>query len=93
MLGVTEKFMNEADIEKLHSVAVALQLSRAIVCEDFSGECSAYTQFVRQTIDFTKDGILSGDEKAALDKTRRELKKAVEKGQEAFKEARGKSLK
>ena len=93
MLGVTEKFMNETDIEKLHSVAVALQLSRAIVCEDLSGECSAYTQFVRQTIEFTKDGILSGDEKVALYKTRQELQKAIEKGQAAFKEARGKSSK
>ncbi|MCB0363462.1 MAG: hypothetical protein KDD35_12105 [Bdellovibrionales bacterium] len=82
MLNVSDKFLNESDIEKLHKVAVDLQLSRAIVCQDVGSECTVYLDFINKLIEYTKDGHLSPSEKTFLEKKRQELAEAVKKGEE-----------
>lgn len=79
MLNVSDKFLNESDIERLHKVAVDLQLSRAIVCQDVGRECTVYLNFINKLIEYTKDGHLSPSEKTFLEKKRQELAEAVKR--------------
>ena len=82
MLDITGKFLNETDIKRLHSAAVATQQARVVSCSNFNDECSIYGKFVSLVIDSSKDSVISSAEKRTLFEKREALKEAIKAGKE-----------
>lgn len=80
MIQVASKFINDPDIKKAHDAAVATQLTRAMSCTDFNGECTMYGSLISHIIDATADGSMSPEEKKALMGELDDLKKVTAEG-------------
>jgi hypothetical protein len=80
MLNLAEKFMSEKDARKLHEVAVATQLARAVTCTDISGECDSYSEFVNLVIRGSEDGVVSPTERDEMGKTLVKLRSSIDRG-------------
>lgn len=80
MLTVSNKLSQEPDVRTLHRVAVDTESLRLVTCADYHGECDLYGEFLSTTIDVSKDGDLSSDDRARLQKMNADLKKTVAEG-------------
>ena len=84
ILQVSEKFMDDPDVEKLHKVIVDFQFSRAVTCDDVDGECRKYSNFLQMLIDDSKNGEFSPEERVAHVKAFVDLKKSIKSSREVL---------
>lgn len=77
---VSEKFLNEHSAEALHRTATALQLSRAVSCENYNGECEAFSDFLSEAIKLSENNKFEAGSQMKLRKKYDELVVIIEEG-------------
>ena len=80
MIQVASKFINDANAERVHSAAVATQLTRAMSCTDYNGECTIYGSLISHIIEATADNSVTPQEKQKLVEELDQLKRARSEG-------------
>jgi hypothetical protein len=80
LVKTSDKFANESDVQKLRQVAIAMESTRTLNCENYNNECTLFAEFLSMAIRLTAKGTLSADERKSLQDKATEIRSAVEEG-------------
>ncbi|MBY0451859.1 MAG: hypothetical protein K2P92_02410 [Bdellovibrionaceae bacterium] len=85
--NVSLKFFDERDPVALHKAALGLQLTRAMNCMEYNGECAGFSDFLSEAINLSQDGHFAPAEQFKLRKKYDELVVIIEEGKEKLKKS------
>ncbi len=87
LVNTSQKLVDESDVAKMQTIAMALQTTRTLACIDFNNECSMFGKFLSLTIETTRKGTLTPAERKLLREKAADIRLAVEEGKRKLQEA------
>lgn len=86
LIEASQKLSLEEDVPRLHNVALSMDAARTLACDDYNGECDGFADFLTKTIQSTKSGTITPEDRADLLTRARKIKEAVEEGRKKLKQ-------
>ena len=80
--GVVDKILHETDYKKMHSIALAVESSRAVGCVAVSDECNVLAEILNLIVKATNDGLPNEADNVAIYKLVHQLDDEYMKGSE-----------
>lgn len=79
--GVLDKILVEKDFKKMHTIALAVESSRAVNCISIGEECNIYGEILNKIVNATQKKLPNEEENVAIYKKMGELEVAFMEGQ------------